>query len=80
MEGNSEISRLPKNNLRALATFGAKVSDIKCPELTKQELANYLRCSPSLIDAMMLDGLPYSTLDQTPIYSRPAIEAWLRSQ
>lgn len=47
--------------------------------LSKRQLAKYLRCSVSGVDSMILDGLPYRKMRRAIRFSRPEVEAWLRS-
>lgn len=62
-----------------LETLDMPASTVRSEWMTKQELAKYLRCSVSLINGMMLDGLPYRGIYHNPLYSRREIEAWLRA-
>jgi hypothetical protein len=62
-----------------LEALDIQASAARSEWMTKQELAKYLRCSISLINGMMLDGLPYRGIYHNPLYSRSEIEAWLRA-
>jgi excisionase family DNA binding protein len=45
--------------------------------MTKAELADYLRCSVSKVNAYMREGLPFVTFGEHPRFRKSEIDRWL---
>jgi excisionase family DNA binding protein len=51
------------------------------PELmTKNELADYLRCDVSKINRLMKNGLPFEKFGSSPRFRKASIDAWLQKK